>query len=184
MNRFVVNPKYQQLFEESSPYIFAAFLLYMAVHGVGLINAGFNVDDWSTFGRSSVWAALGRWGMSAYYKHILLANFTESFQIVAAFFIFAAISFLLSRQIAGGKSYVAFMVIFSLGLSHPYWVDALNFSAHVTSNPLAILISILAFQFALMPLGRGGYNALLMDLLVFLSPASRFLMSGQLTKIA
>ena len=158
MNNYTIDQKYWNISEQSFPYIFIAFLVYMAGHGIGLINAGLNVDDWAMVGRSPAWGGLGRWAQELYFKYILLANFSDSFQIIVAFVIFAILSYLISKQIEGNRSYLLFVAIFSLGISHPYWVDALNFSGQLTSGPLAVLLSLLAFQFALLWERSALYN--------------------------
>ncbi len=150
MSPYRVRSDAQRFFEELCPYLFVAFLIYMAAHGLGLVNAGLNVDDWNQVEVPPAWGNQGRWALALYYHYVLLSNFTESFQVVGAFVLFVLIAYVIARQIAGPKPFLLFAAIFALGVSHPYWVDALNFSPQVTSSPLAFLIALLAFRLALL----------------------------------
>jgi Glucosyl transferase GtrII len=149
MNPYRVRSDLQSYIQELCPYAFATFIIYLAGHGFGLLNAGLNVDDWNQVEVPPEWGNQGRWALWLYYKYVLISSFTESFQITAAFIFFALAAYLIAKQIAGPKPFLLFVAVFALGVSHPYWVDALNFSAQVSSGPLSFLLAIVAFQFVL-----------------------------------
>ena len=142
-----------------------AALIFVATHGIGLISAGMNVDDWVHLAGQTGWIPIGRYGMEVIHRYAFGLSFVTGLQIAGAFLCLLASSWMLVPQRLT-RSTAAMLLVFAGGTSFPYFVDALNFSAHVFGYPLSLALGLAAFRFA------GRWKMLLPCALAFAVSAS------------
>ncbi|MCO6511548.1 MAG: glucosyltransferase domain-containing protein [Aridibacter famidurans] len=123
--------------------------LFALITGSGLLNEGFNSDDWRHFGGiPSNWAEVeGRWVMDFIFRYILAQRFLLPIQLTLAFACFLVSSILIAKYSVPGKLVpVTTVLVFAVGVNHPYMCDALNFHSHIFAYPFALACSIFAFH--------------------------------------
>ncbi len=124
-----------------------AALIFVATHGIGLISAGMNVDDWVHLAGQTGWIPIGRYGMEVIHRYAFGLSFVTGLQIAGAFLCLMASAWMLVPRRRTGST-AAMLLVFAGGTSFPYFVDALNFSAHVFGYPLSLAFGLAAFRFA------------------------------------
>ncbi len=123
--------------------------IYLATAAAGVLQAGFNADDWRDLGETPAkWAETeGRWGMDLLYRYALQERPQLPLQLLLAFGCFLWLSHLLAGYTSKRDNRpLAVLLIFTLGVNHVYLVDMLNFNSHVFPNTFAIVLSVLAFH--------------------------------------
>ena len=136
--------------------LLAAALLYVAVTAYGVVNDGYHSDDWRHLtGASPLWVAVeGRWLLDLIYRDLLGERFLLPVQLLLAFpCLFGAAWLLARRAVPEGYQGLGAVLIFGLGVNHPFMSDALTFASNVFAYPLALFLSVAAF--VLVEEGRG-----------------------------
>lgn len=129
-------------------YALLAAVVFFAAHGLAISLPIFNVDDWVQVTHRSGWgwSPLGRWGQDLLYNYGLASSFSHSAQAVGAFVSFLALPLLILTR--NERTLSATVALFAMGVCFPFWVDALNFSAHVLAFPLSLTLSVSALMLA------------------------------------
>ena len=129
--------------------LLAAALLYLAVTAYGVVNDGYHSDDWRHLtGASPLWVAVeGRWLLDLIYRDLLGERFLLPVQLLLAFPCLFGVAWLLARR-AVPEAYqgLGAVLIFGLGVNHPFMSDALTFASNVFAYPLALFLSVAAFM--------------------------------------
>lgn len=128
--------------------LLAAALLYVVVTAYGVVNDGYHSDDWRHLtGASPLWVAVeGRWLLDLIYRDLLGERFLLPVQLLLAFPCLFGVSWLLARRaVPDGYQGPAALLIFGLGVNHPFLSDALTFASNVFAYPLALFLSVAAF---------------------------------------
>lgn len=126
----------------------AAAILYAVVTGYGVLNDGYHSDDWRHLtGASPLWVAVeGRWLLDLIYRALLGEHFLLPVQLALAFPCFFATAWLIAGRAAPPDLRgTATLVIFAIGVNHPFMSDALSFAANVFAYPLSLFLSVAAF---------------------------------------
>jgi hypothetical protein len=133
-------------------YAFIATLAAFAAHGLAITVPILNVDDWVHIQSRTPqwgWSQLGRWVQDIVYQYILGSSFSHSAQAIGALLLYLTVPYLL--LIRSERTLLSLTALFAAGACYPYWVDALNFSSHVLTFPLALALSAVAFSLACEP---------------------------------
>lgn len=126
-----------------------ALCLYLTVTGWGLLNDGYHSDDWRHLtGASPLWTAVeGRWLLDLIYRDLLGQRFLPPVQMALAFPCFYWVAWTLAGRVSDETGQpLAAVLIFAIGVNHPYMSDVLSFGANVFAYPLAIALSVAAFD--------------------------------------
>ena len=126
----------------------AAALLFTIVTGYGVLNDGYHSDDWRHLtGASPLWVAVeGRWLLDLIYRGLLGEKFLLPVQLALAFPCLFATAWLLAARAARPELRgLAALVVFGVGVNHPFLSDALSFAANVFAYPLSLFLSVAAF---------------------------------------
>lgn len=129
--------------------LLAALGLYLLVTGWGLLNDGYHSDDWRhLIGASPLWTAVeGRWLLDFIYRFVLGERFLQPVQMALAFPCFFYVAWTLAGRAATDDTRpLAALLIFAVGVNHPFMSDALSFGANVFAYPLAMALSVAAFD--------------------------------------
>lgn len=144
--------------------LLAAALLYLVIAGWGVLNDGFHSDDWRHLGGTSpLWTASeGRWLLEVIFRDLFGERFLLPVQVVLAFPCFWFVARVLARHAAPDTVQpVAALAIFALAVNHIYMGDALSFESNVFAYPLALALSVGAFDLLWRVRGRpAGVQAL------------------------
>jgi hypothetical protein len=127
----------------------AAIVLYLTITGWGILNDGFHSDDWRHLnGTSALWTAVeGRWLLEIIYRDLLGERFLLPVQLALAFPCLWWVARTLSRHAAPPDAEPACaLAIFAIGTNHIYMSDALSFGSNVFAYPLALALSVGAFE--------------------------------------
>ena len=138
--------RFSQLYVE---YSIIAVLALAAAHGLAISAPIFNPDDWAHVAINTPrwgWSMFGRWGQDLVYHYGLGSSFSHSAQAVGALLLFLLFPFLILTR--SERTLPSLAALFAAGTCYPYWVDALNFSAHVLAFPLALILSAASFSLA------------------------------------
>ncbi|MCA0273708.1 MAG: glucosyltransferase domain-containing protein [Proteobacteria bacterium] len=129
--------------------LLTALCLYLVVTGWGVLNDGYHSDDWRHLtGASPLWTAVeGRWLLDLIYRDILGQRFLPPVQAALAFPCFYWVAWTLAGRVAdeAGRPLAA-VLIFAIGVNHPYMSDVLSFGSNVFAYPLAMALSVAAFD--------------------------------------
>lgn len=122
--------------------------LYLIVTVPGVLGDSFHSDDWRHLtGASPLWVAVeGRWLLDLIYRYLLGERFLLPIQLALAF----PCLYWVARELAGRVSApqdrgLAAVLIFALGVNHPYMSDILTFESNVFAYPFALALSVGAF---------------------------------------
>ena len=130
--------------------VLACAAIYMAVTATGILQAGFNIDDWRDLGGTPArWAEReGRWAMDLIYRYAFAGRPLLPLQVLLAFGNFLAISYLLAKYAVDEASNrpVAVFLIFVTGVNYANMIDILHFNSHVFAFSFALLCSLFAFH--------------------------------------
>lgn len=130
--------------------------LYLLVTGWGLLNDGYHSDDWRHLaGASPLWTAVeGRWLLDFIYRFLLGERFLPPVQMAMAFPCFFWVAWTLAgRAATEGTRPLAALLIFGIGVNHPFMSDVLSFGSNVFAYPLALALSVAAFDIVERPGG-------------------------------
>ncbi|MEZ5779552.1 MAG: glucosyltransferase domain-containing protein [Paracoccaceae bacterium] len=126
-----------------------ALALYLIVTVYGVLNDGYSSDDWRHInGASDIWAGVeGRWLLDVIYRYLLGERFLPQLQLTLAFPCFYGTAYLLAKH-ATTKEWqpAATLGIFAIGTNHIFMADVLSFSANIFAYPLALALSVAAFE--------------------------------------
>jgi hypothetical protein len=123
--------------------------LYLVVTGWGVLNDGYHSDDWRHLtGASPLWTAVeGRWLLDLIYRVLLGQRFLPPVQVALAFPCLFWVAWTLAGRVASdGDRPLAAVLIFAIGVNHPYMSDVLSFGSNVFAYPLALALSVAAFD--------------------------------------
>jgi len=151
---------YDQLFDDLLRWCRwpQAFVVSMAVFVIatvpGLVADGRTADDWrqihgAPFGGMPLnWTTEeGRWAMEVIFVYVLGERFTPGLQAgLAALLLFLIARICARAAVKEELQPLGAVFVFALGVHHLYMVNVLNFSSHVFAYPLALLLSLGAFQ--------------------------------------
>lgn len=129
--------------------VLIALGLYLIVTGWGLLNDGYHSDDWRHLtGASPLWTAVeGRWLLDFIYRFLLGERFLPPVQMALAFPCFFWVAWTLAGRAATEETRpLAALLIFGIGVNHPFMSDALSFGSNVFAYPLAMALSVAAFD--------------------------------------
>ncbi len=150
--------------------------LYLIVTCYGVVNDGYHSDDWRHLtGASPLWVASeGRWLLDFLYRFVLGQRFLLPLQLTLAFPCFYWVaSILAARSVEAAHRGLATLLIFAVGVNHPYMSDILTFESNVFAYPFALALSVGAFvvleRAEGQPLGRQMLAAALAALLLSFS---------------
>lgn len=139
--------------------LFAALGIYLVVTGWGVVNDGYHSDDWRHLtGASPLWTAVeGRWLLDFIYRFLLGERFLPPVQMALAFPCFYWVAWTLADRVATDETRpLAALLIFVIGVNHPFMSDVLSFGANVFAYPLALALSVAAFDFIEKSAGRSA----------------------------
>ncbi len=122
--------------------------LYLVVTCYGVLNDGYHSDDWRHLtGASPLWVGSeGRWLLDLIYRFVLGERFLLPLQLTLAFPCFYWVASVLAERVAEpGQRGLATVLIFAVGVNHPYMSDILTFESNVFAYPLALALSVGAF---------------------------------------
>lgn len=143
--------------------LLAAALLYLVTTGWGVLTDGFHSDDWRHVnGTSALWtAAEGRWLLEVIFRDLFGERFLLPVQVALAFPCLWWVARVLARHAAPAEEPAAALAIFAVAVNHIYMGDALSFASNVFAYPLALALSVGAFEFLWRVAGRpAGVQAL------------------------
>ncbi|MEX0340701.1 MAG: hypothetical protein AB3N11_16880 [Arenibacterium sp.] len=135
-----------------------AFVVCMAVFLIatapGLVADGRTADDWRQIhgapygGMPLNWTTEeGRWAMELIFVHVFGERFMPGLQAgLAALLLFLVARICARASVKEELQPLGSVFVFALGVHHLYMVNVLNFSSHVFAYPLALLLSLGAFQ--------------------------------------
>ncbi|WP_347313467.1 glucosyltransferase domain-containing protein [Defluviimonas sp. SAOS-178_SWC] len=129
--------------------IAAAALLYVLTTAYGVLNDGFHSDDWRhVAGVSPLWTAVeGRWVLEVIFRDLLGERFLLPVQLALAFPCLYWVARTLARHAAPEAwQPSATLAIFAVAANHIFLADALSFASNVFAYPLAIALSVGAFD--------------------------------------
>ena len=129
--------------------VLAALGIYLIVTGWGVVNDGYHSDDWRHLtGASPLWTAVeGRWLLDFIYRWLLGERFLPPVQLALAFPCFFWVAWTLADRVATDETRpLATLLIFVTGVNHPFMSDVLSFGANVFAYPLALALSVAAFD--------------------------------------
>lgn len=156
--------------------LFVALGLYLIVTAYGVLNDGFHSDDWRHLtGASPLWVgAEGRWLLDVIYRYLLGQHFLLPVQLTLAFPCLYWVAATLAARAAGpDEAGLATVLIFAIGVNHPFMSDVLTFESNVFAYPLALALSVGAFvlieRAAGQPMARQVVASALAALLLSLS---------------
>ncbi len=135
-----------------------ALLLYGLTTGYGVLNDGFHSDDWRhVAGVSPLWTAVeGRWVLEVIFRDLLGERFLLPVQLSLAFPCLYWVARTLARRAAPGDwQPAATLAIFAVAVNHIFLADALSFASNVFAYPLALALSVGAFELIARAEGRG-----------------------------
>lgn len=136
-----------------------ALLLYALTTGYGVLNDGFHSDDWRhVAGVSPLWTAVeGRWVLEVIFRDLLGERFLLPIQIALAFPCLYWVARTLSRHAAPeARQPAATLAIFAVAVNHIFLADALSFASNVFAYPLALALSVGAFELLARAEGRAS----------------------------
>ncbi len=132
------------------PHYFALGLLFFVlVTGRGLLSEGFHPDDWMhAAGYTGRWlVSEGRWFQDTIFRSLLGGEFRLTLQIALAAICFLTICWRLAGHITEKHLQgIAALALLLAGVNHVYLTEAMTWQAHVFSYPLALLMSLVAFE--------------------------------------
>jgi len=144
--------------------LLAALVLYLVTTGWGVLTDGFHSDDWRHLGgTSALWtAAEGRWLLEVIFRDLLGERFLLPVQVALAFPCLWWVARALARHAAPeAAAPAAALAIFAVAVNHIYMGDALSFASNVFAYPLALALSVGAFEILWRVAGRAaGVQAL------------------------
>lgn len=126
-----------------------AVLLYLLSTAYGVLNDGFHSDDWRhVAGVSPLWTAVeGRWFLEVIFRDLLGERFLLPVQLALAFPCLYWVARTLARHAAPeGGGDAATLAIFAVAVNHIFLADALSFASNVFAYPLALALSVGAFE--------------------------------------
>lgn len=138
-----------------------ALLLYVLTTGYGVLNDGFHSDDWRhVAGVSPLWTAVeGRWVLEVIFRELLGERFLLPVQLALAFPCLYWVARTLSRHVAPGAwQPAATLAIFAVAVNHIFLADALSFASNVFAYPLALALSVGAFELIARTEGRASLS--------------------------
>ncbi len=136
-----------------------AVLLYGLTTGYGVLNDGFHSDDWRhVAGVSPLWTAVeGRWVLEVIFRDLLGERFLLPIQLALAFPCLYWVARTLSRHVAPEAwQPAATLAIFAVAVNHIFLADALSFASNVFAYPLALALSVGAFELIARAEGRAS----------------------------
>jgi hypothetical protein len=128
--------------------LLVALGLYLIVTAYGVLNDSFHSDDWRHLtGASPLWVAVeGRWLLDAIYRYLLGERFLLPVQLTLAFPCLYWVAWDLAGRVSGAADRgLAAVLIFAVGVNHPFMSDILTFESNVFAYPLALALSVGAF---------------------------------------
>ena len=134
-----------------------ASVVYLLVTVYGVLNDGYLADDWRHInGASDVWAGVeGRWLLDAIYRYLLGERFMPPLQLMLAFPCFYGTAYFLAKHATIREwQPTATLGIFAYGTNHLFMADVLSFAANTFAYPLAMALSVLAFELIWRTRGR------------------------------
>lgn len=137
--------------------LIAALALYALTLGWGVLTDGNHSDDWRHLnGTSPLWTKVeGRWLLEVIYRDLLGERFRPLLQVALAFPCFWWGARTLARHAAPKEAGpLAALAIFAIGINHIYMADALSFGSNVFAYPLALALSVGAFELLWRAAGR------------------------------
>ena len=126
-----------------------ALLLYILTTAFGVLNDGFHSDDWRhAAGVSPLWTAIeGRWFLEVIFRDLLGERFLLPVQLALAFPCLYWVAATLARHAAPEEwRPAATLATFAIGVNHIFLADALSFASNVFAYPLALALSVGAFE--------------------------------------
>lgn len=125
-----------------------AAVIFYAVTGHGVLNAGYTADDWRLIVGNDLdhWRSIGRWALYLLFRYLFRAD-QLALQLPLGFLCLAWISWTLATHAVADASYRPWLslLIFVAGVNHIYMVDALHFDLAVFAFPLSLVCSLVAF---------------------------------------
>jgi hypothetical protein len=128
--------------------LLVAVALYLVVTVHGVLTDSFHSDDWRHLtGASPLWTRVeGRWLLDAIYRYLLGERFLLPIQLTLAFPCLCWVAWeLAGRAAAPAERGLAALLVFALGVNHPFMSDILTFGANVFAYPFALALSVAAF---------------------------------------
>lgn len=129
--------------------LLAALVLYALTTGWGVLNDGFHSDDWRHLhGASPLWTRVeGRWVLEVIFRHLLGEHFLLPVQLALAFACFWWVAGVIARHAAPAAAQpAARFAVFAVAVNHIFMADALSFASNVFAYPLALALSVAAFE--------------------------------------
>ncbi len=126
-----------------------AALLYVLTTAYGVLNDGFHSDDWRhVAGVSPLWTAVeGRWLLEVIFRDLLGERFLLPVQLALGFPCLYWVARTLARHAAPDRGRdAATLAIFAVAVNHIFLADALSFASNVFAYPLALALSVGAFE--------------------------------------
>ena len=136
-----------------------AALLYLLTTAYGVLNDGFHSDDWRhVAGVSPLWTAVeGRWFLEVIFRDLLGERFLLPVQLALAFPCLYWVARTLARHAAPEDwQSAATLAIFAVAVNHIFLADALTFASNVFAYPLALALSVGAFELIARTEGRSA----------------------------
>ncbi len=126
-----------------------AAALFVLTTAYGVVHDGFHSDDWRhVAGVSPLWTAVeGRWFLEVIFRDLLGERFLLPIQLVLAFPCLYWVAQVLACHAApDGWRPAATLAIFAVAVNHIFLADALSFASNVFAYPLALALSVGAFE--------------------------------------